>query len=228
MYQIVMAVVSARPRNASTHPWHRSSRHGVVTVERAPGVARDAASRPLTPEERENLKRSIVEEWERGESSARDIAQRHNVSRNTVLGITNRAGARRRPGATRVAAESAATIARARRNRWILGLLGSSWSVRETAHLFSVSEDTVRSVKTRARLAGTLPTSFTATRSANRTTTAIACEGVDRVALMDALPGQCRSLGDDGLCCCKLVVPGRSWCPEHLAMYTLRPVRRSA
>ena len=219
---ITSTAVARTGHDTSDHPWRTSRRNGVVTVERA--------SRVKTPEEleaRARLKTAVCMEWTRNDASAAVLAGRYGMTREALLGIVYRAGLKR---GRSVCAPSIRALSLQRRDRYLIRFLSASWSVQETAEVFGLTPETVRGVQRRCRREGILPTAtvMPATRAtATRVAQVIVCSSVPRVSLIEAAHGQCRALGDDGLCCCASVTPGRSWCPEHCAAFT-QPARRRA
>ena len=219
-FELLVAVVVAR--NRGDHPWRRTMRHGVISVERAPGVARDASSRPLTPDEREARNAEIVEALETSSASA--VAELFGTTRNAVLGHSYRyRQAHGLPAATNSATQAARRAA-------VVSALETS-SAETVAARFGLAVRTVRdsayTVRVAARAKGTtLPRAApTAPPPVFPPVPVIVCAPVERVSLIDAMPGQCRSLDADGLCCSRPVVNCRSWCRDHLLEYT-QPSRR--
>ncbi len=226
-YQLIVGYVGPsdldEPRNAASHPWRRTSRHGVVTVERAPGVSRDVASRPTTPEEREAVRQAILAAWAADEGSAAEIGLLVGRSRNAVLGVVHRDRLARGVPATPRPPKAVST--HRDRDRRIVSLLRTA-APSDVAEAYGLSADAVRSVRTRARAAGVaLPAAVGPVR---RAVALPVCVEVERVSLLDVAQGQCRDLADDGLCCCRPVDEATSWCAGHRALYTRRSARRAA
>lgn len=224
-YQLTVDVVTARcrpPRNASAHPWRRTSRDGVVTVERAPGIAGDVAARPVTPEERDERDRLIYEAVVAG-GRCRDVGTRFGRSKNSVIGIVDRYRARH--GLPVPAPVNDAISSRnVARNAAVVAALRDGATPREAAERCGVSVDVVRGVRTRAVASGALPPPPppVARRPTLVRSAPVVCAPVDvvRVGLLDVGQGQCRDLGDDRLCCCQPTAGTTSWCLAHLALYT--------
>lgn len=217
------------PQNSSSHPWRRSHRHGVVSVERAPGVARDVASRPLTPEERAARDESVMNSLETASASV--VGLQMGTSRSAVLAIAYRY--RQAHGLEPIGNN---VLKLARREAIVSALQDETAA--EVAARFGIAIRTVRDIAFGARAAQkvrststspsvprTLPkASISTPRPATPPT--VICEPVDRVSLLDVGVEQCRDLDDDRMCCGAPVVPGRSWCPTHFALYTQPLTRR--
>ena len=234
-------MAATKPKNDS-HVWRTLRRAGVVIVERSPVLE--------TREQREARNAAIVDALEGASASV--VAERYGLSRSAVLGLAYRH--RQSRGLQPTAVTSLAEV-RAERHQAVLVALQTG-TVDEVADRFGLSARSVRDVRLTARRAAeALPETPRPTPSAERVTlrttraapvpalptivptpvtptpvAVFACvpvERVTRVSLLDAQVDHCRSLGDDGLCCSAPVVPSRSWCPSHLALYT-RPDRRRA
>ena len=230
-------MAATKPKNRPDHVWHTARRAGVVTVERSPTFE--------TREQREARYGAVVRALDG--ASAAVVAERYGMSRSAVLGLAYRYRQARGLASTNVTSFS---TARAERHQAVLEALQTR-TVDEVAARLGISVRSVRDIRLTARAAGAHPETPRAPSTIDRVTIltsraapalpviepvaptpiavipAFACSSVPRVSLLEAAHGQCRALGDDGLCCSAPVVHGRSWCPEHLRAFT-QPAWRSA
>lgn len=234
-FQLIVDVIGTPPRNGSSHPWRRTTRAGVVTVERAPGVSRDASTRPVTPDERDAMARAMHEASVAGERMV-SIATRYQRSKNQVVGMVDRY--RRANGIAPAPRRGSSVTAppvrpKAARDEAVIAALRDGATPARLAVEHGIAADTVRAIRARAVHAGVLPEPVARPPRMCPTPprpprVVPVCVEVVRVSLLEAVHGQCRDLGDDGLCCSRPTSTGSSWCADHRALYTRSRCGRAA